>query len=200
MTNESPPNDMRNVWQNQKPEGIRMSVEEIRRKAMKLQRKIFWENALSYLIGLGGVAYLSFCLMGHRFPKTALFRLGLGLILIAILYMLWQTHKRSPSRRVPAEIGLVSCLDFHRQELERRRDFHRSVWRWGLGPAIPGVVLLLVALARIHPNYAPHPGWNLAGVIAVSVLLYIYASVQSAGRARKLQGEIDELDALQGQR
>ena len=53
MTNESSPNDMRNVWQNQKPEGIRMSAEEIRRKAVKFERNIFWENALNYSIALG---------------------------------------------------------------------------------------------------------------------------------------------------
>jgi tetrahydromethanopterin S-methyltransferase subunit E len=200
MTNESSPSDMRNVWQNQKPEGIRMSVEEIRGKAARFQRKVFWENALNYVVLLAGVAFVSFCLVWHRFPTTVLIRLGLGLTVAALLYMLWQTHKRSPSRRVPAEMGIVSCLDFYRKELERRRDLHRSVWQWCFGPAIPGVIILLVVMARIHTSHVRHPGWILIGVLTVSVLMVVYGWRQSAARARKLQSEIDEIDAFQGRR
>jgi hypothetical protein len=198
MTNESSPNDMRNVWQNQKPEGIRMSAEEIRRKAVKFERKVFRENALNYFLGLVGVAFVSFCFVWHGY--NVLFRLGGGLAVAALLYMVWQTHKRSPFRRVPAEMGIVSCLEFHRKELERRRDLHRSAWRWGLGPAIPGAVVLIIGMARINPSHARHLGWALAVVITISVLIFIYGWRQSAGCARKLQHQIDELDTLQGQR
>jgi hypothetical protein len=200
MTNESSPNDTKNVWQNQKPEGIRMSVEEIHRKAAKFQRKVFWENALNYFLLLVGVAFACFFFIRYGSPTDVLRRLGFGMTVAAMLYMVWQTHKRSPFRRVPAERGFVSCLEFHRKELERRRDLHRSVWRWCLGPAIPGVVFLLVGMARINPNHARHPGWNLAGVITCMVLAYILGWRQSADRARKLQHQIDELDALQAQR
>lgn len=198
MTNESSPNDMRNVWQNQKPEGIRMSAEEIRRKAIKFQRKVFWENALNYFLLLVGVAFVSFCLVWRGY--NVLLRLGFGLIVVALLYMVWQTHKRSSFRRVPADIGIVSCLEFHRKELERRRDLYRSVWRWCFGPAIPGCVVLMVGMARINPSHARRLGWALAVVITISVLIFIYGWRQSQGCARNLQGQIDELDALQGQR
>ena len=196
MTNESPPNDMRNVWQDQKPEGIRMSTEEIHRKAERFERRVFWENALNYFVGLAGVAFLSLCLMWHGLG--VLLRFGFGLILLAVLYMVWQTHKRSPFRRVPEEMGLVSCLEFLRRELERRRDLHRSVWRWGLGPALPGLVVLMVGLARMgHGRHSVRDlvAFNLmSGVIAV--FAFAYAWRESQWRALKLQDQIDELDAL----
>jgi hypothetical protein len=177
-----------------------MSAEEIRRKAVRFGRKVFWENALNYFVGLVGVAFVSFCLVWHGYPTDVLVRLGFGLCLVALLYMLWQTHKRSPFRRVPAEMGIVSCLEFHRRELERRRDLYRSVWQWCFGPAIPGAAVLIIGMARINPSHARHLGWALAVVVTISVLILIYGWRQSAGRARKLQDQIDELDALQGQR
>jgi hypothetical protein len=195
MTNESSPSDTRSVWQNQKTEGIRMSIQEVRRKAEKFERKLFWENALNYFVGLIGAAFITYCLVSHRYPKDVLFRLGLGLIVAAVFYILWQIHKRSPSRRMPKEMGIVSCLEYYRKELEGRRDHHRRFWK-DIGPAIPGVVILWVAMARIHPSHLRPPGWVLTGVIIVSVLIVLYFWRQSTVRARKLQDEIDKLDAL----
>jgi hypothetical protein len=195
MTNESSPSDTRSVWQNQKAEGIRISIREIRRKAEKFERKVFWENSLNYFVGLIGAAYFTYCLVWHHYPKDVLVRLGLGLTVAAVLYMAWQNHKRSPSRRVPAELGAVSCLDYYRKELEGRRDHHRRFWR-AVGPAIPGVVILWVALARINPSHLQHSGWTLVGVITASVLIVLYFGRQSAVRARELQHEIDKLNAM----
>jgi uncharacterized membrane protein YqjE len=173
-----------------------MSTQEIREKAEKFERRVYWENALSYFVGLVGVVIVSICILWRGFPGTVLIRLGLGLIIVAVLYMLWQIRKRSPSRRVPAEMGAVSCLDFYRKELERRGDHNRRFW-WEIGPAIPGVVTLWVAMALIHPSHLRHPGWILLGVITISLLIVLCFWRQSAGRARKLQSEIDALDALQ---
>ena len=200
MTNESPSNDLRNVWQNQKPEGIVMSTEEIRRKAIEFEKKVFWENALNYLVGFTGVALLSLCLMWQILGP--LLRLGIGLILVAVLYMVWQTHKRSPFRRVPAEMGSASCLEFHRRELERRRDLHRSVWRWSLGPAIPGLLVFMAGLAHMSPwrhSMRDLIAFNLmfGGIV---VFAFAYAWRESQWRALKLQNQIDELNAVAGQR
>ena len=197
MTNESSPNDTRIVWQNQKPEGIRMSAEEIRRKAVRFERKVFWENTLNYLVGLVGVAFLSFLLAWHRFPTNVLFRLAFGWVVVALLYVLWQLHQRSPFRRVPAEMGIVSCLAFHRKELERRRDYHRRYWRLVLVPMIPVWPVLMVAFVQLHPR---HLGLLLAAVNVSAVFILLTFWGQSRWAAHMLQHQIDELDAIQGQR
>jgi len=199
MANEFPPNDIRKVWQKQKPEGIRMSVEEIRKKAVRFERKVFWENALNYLVGFAGVALLSLCLIWHSLG--ALVRLGFGLILVALLYMLWHTHRQSPFRRVPPEIGTVSCFEFHRRELERRRDLHRTVWRWSLGPAIPGLLVFMAGVAHMSPWRQAMRGLVVFDLMfgAIVVFAFAYAWRESQWRALKLQNEIDKLDALRGQ-
>ena len=199
MTNESSPSDTRSVWQNQRTEGIRMSIQEVRRKAEKFEKKVFWENALNYFVGLIGAAFMAYCLVWDRYPKDMLIRLGLSLTVAGVLYVLWRIHKRSPSRRVPAELGVVSCLDYYRKELENRRDHYLSFWK-DIGPAIPGVVILLVAKARIHPSHLQHPEWVLAGVATVSALVVWLFWRQSTLCARKLQHEIDALDALRESR
>ncbi|MGO8731301.1 MAG: hypothetical protein ACLQVM_00735 [Terriglobia bacterium] len=193
MTNESPPNDMRNVWQDQKPEGILMSAEEIHRKAERFERRVFWENALNYFVGLAGVGFC--CYLVLHGPGL-LFRLGIGMSVAVMLYLVWELHQRSPFRRVPAEMGMVSCLEFHRQELERRRDFHRRFLRF-LVPAIPAYVVLMVAFVQLHLR---HLGWRLAVANVVVALIFWTFWSQSQSCARKLQNQIDELDALQGRR
>jgi hypothetical protein len=195
MTNKSSPNDTRSVWQNQKTEGTRMSIQEVHRKAEKFEGKVFWENALNYFVGLIGAAFMAYCLVWDSYPKDVLVRLGLSLTVAGVLYVLWRIHRRSPSRRVPAELGVVSCLDYYRKELETRRDHYLSFWK-DIGPAIPGVVILLVAKARIHPSHLQQTGWVLAGVVAVSALVVLLFWWQSTLYARKLQREIEALDAL----
>ena len=111
-----------------------------------------------------------------------------------MLYMLWQTHKRSSFRRIPAEMGIVSCLEFIASNWNADATFYRGVWRWGLGPAVPGSVLLMVGLARINPVHARQWGWTLLGVNTVVVLMCLYGWIQREGRAHKLQAQIDERD------
>ena len=138
---------LRNVWQNQKPEGIRMSVEEIRRRAGKFQKKIYWRNLREYVAGLVVVVFF-----GFYFWRTsdALTRGALGLLIAGVLYVMWYLHRQGSSRSLPADLGLASGIDFYRRELKRQRDLLASVWAWYLGPLIPGFVALRVALASPH--------------------------------------------------
>ncbi len=195
MANEFAPNDMRNVWQNQKAEGILMSVEEIRRKAVKFEREVFWENALYYFLGLLGAVFFSFRFVLHG--PNVLFRLGVGMCVAVMLYLVWQIHRRTPFRQVPADIVTESCLEFHRKELERRRDYHRRFLKLCLLPTIPGWVVLMAAFVQVHP---PHLGWRLAVANASAVLIFWIFWSESRWRVRKLQHQIDEIDVIPRER
>jgi len=170
-----------------------MPVEEIRRKAVRFERKVFWENALSYLIVLGGGAFFSFHFVLHG--PNLLFRVGIGMCVAVMLYLAWQIHHRTPFRQVPANMATVSCLEFHRKELERRRDYHRRFLKLCLVPTIPGWVVLMVAFVQAHPR---HLGWRLAVANASAVLIFWIFWSESRWRARKLQHQIDEIDVIQG--
>jgi len=196
MTNESPPNNgPQSIWQSQKLEGIRMSADEIRLRARKFQRKILWRNAREYVAAFAVIVFF-----GFEFWRTTdtVTRAGFGLSSAGLLYVVWQLGRRGSSRNLPAEMGLVSGLEFHRRELERQRDLLQSVWRWYLGPLIPGWVVLMVGMARTNPGHLRHFGltFTIFNLFAAFVFVLVWKINQRA--ARKLQRQIDELDALRG--
>lgn len=198
MTNESSPNDTRNVWQNQKPEGIRMSVDEIRRRAGKLQKKIFWRNLVEYAAGLMVVVCF-----GFYFWRTsdALTRGALGLFIAGVLYVMWHLHRHGSSRSLPADLGLASGIEFYRRELERQRDLLASVWAWYLGPLIPGFVALRLALASPHHRHTGlymYPKLASTKEMLLLALVFVLVWLLNHRAARRLQRQIDELNALQG--
>jgi len=194
MANESPPNDrLKSVWQNQPSEGIRVSVDEIRRWAGKFHEKICWRNAREYVAGVVVVVFF-----GFEFCRAsdAAVRVAYGLIIAGIVYVIWHLHRRGSARNLPADLGLASGLEFYRRELERQRDLLQSVWGWYLGPLIPGLVLLTVARARTNPGHARDIGLSLA----LFALVFVFIGRLNRRAARKLQRQIDELNALEGQR
>lgn len=194
MTNESSPNDMRNIWQNQKTEGPRMSIEEIRGRAGKFERKIYWRNAREYIVALGMVVFFGFEFW--RIPY-ALTRVGYGLMIAGLLYVVWQLHRRGSSRTVPEELGLATSLEFFRRELEKQRALVANVWTWYLGPLVPGWVVLTVAIARTNPGHLRHIGLTLAVLNLVAALGFIFVWRLNQRAARRLEHRIAELDALQ---
>jgi hypothetical protein len=174
-----------------------MSVDEIRHRAGKFHKKIYWRNALEYVASLAVVVFFAFEFW--RMPD-ALTRVGMGLMIAGMLYLIWQLHRKGSARSLPAEMGLASGLDFFRRELERQRDLVGSVWSWYLGPLIPGWVVLMVALARINPGHLRHFGLTFAAFNLFAALVFVLIWRLNLWAARRLQRRIDELNALQGQR
>jgi hypothetical protein len=170
-----------------------MSVDELRLRAGKFQKKTYWRNAREYVAGLlvvVGAGYLFW------YMPDALTRVGLALMIAGALYVIWHLHRRGSSRTLPADLGLASGLEFYRRELERQRDLLQSVWLWYLGPLIPGPVVLMAANARIRPGELRLFGLNFVAFILFAALVWM---LNQRG-ARRLQSRIDELNALEGQR
>jgi hypothetical protein len=174
-----------------------MSVDEIRRRAGKFHRKIYWRNSREYVAGLVVVVFFGF--QFWRVPD-ALTRVGFGLMIAGMLYLIGQLHRKGSARSLPAEMGLASGLDFFRRELERQRDLVGSVWSWYLGPLIPGWVVLMVALARTNPGHLRHFGLTFAAFNLFAALAFVFVWKLNQRAARRLQRRIDELNALEGQR
>lgn len=194
MSNLSPPNDIRKAWQSQRVEGTPMSIDEIRQKARKYQKKIGRRNLREYIAALVVVVFFSYNLW-HR--PDIVTGAGFATIIAGMLYMVYQLHRRGSARSLPAEMGSASWLEFHRRELERQRDLVGSVWSWYLGPIIPGWVVLMVAFARTNPGHLHHYGLFLAVFNLVTALAFIGIWKLNQRAARRLQHRIDELDGLQ---
>ncbi len=197
MANEIRPNeDMRNVWQMQKTEGVHMSVDEIRLGAGKFSRKIQWRNAREYAAALVVTLFFAF-----SFARTTdpLMRAGFAIEIAGISYVCWHLYTRGSWHRLPEDLGAASSLQFHRCELQRQRDLLRGVWRWYLGPMIPGLVILMVAIARTNPGHMPHFGWFVSGYAIVCLLLFGFIGRLNQRAARQLQKKIDELNNMGGE-
>ena len=198
MRNESPPNNgLKNVWQSQRLEGTCMSADQIRQRAGKFEKKIYWRNAREYAAAFVVVGFCAFQLW--RSPDV-LAGVGFVLVIAGMSYLVWQLHRQGSSRTPPAEMGLTSGADFFRRELERQRDLLQHVWQWYLGPLVPGLVVVMVAVARTNPRHLRHFGWIVAGYDLLVVLAFIFVWRLNVRAAHRLQRRIEELDALKGER
>jgi hypothetical protein len=146
-------NNTTQVWQSQPTEGVRMSIAEVHAKASTFQSKIFWRNLREY-----AAAAIVLLFFGYRFAYTAdpFIRAGMALIVAGTCYLVWQLHVRGSSRELPQEAGLSSFIDFQRSQLIRQRDMLTHVWSWYLGPLVPGLVVLMVAVGHASAGRVPH--------------------------------------------
>ena len=190
--NETPNQLMQEIWQSQPTEGIKMSVEEIRQRAGKLERKVRMRNLREYigaLIAAAGLTY--FFVRVHDVPV----RIALAMLLAGLAYLAYQLHHRGSSNELPSAMGSTGWLQFYRGQLERQRDFLRGIWRWYLGPLIPGMVALSVAALIEHPHL--HNLRNMFFSNAFTAVLCVLIWKLNQWAANCLQKQIDELYAAE---
>jgi len=194
MSSEPPPNDIRKLWHDQGEEPIKMSVDEIRRKAQKFDRKIRRRNGREYIAAAFVVAIFGYYI--RHFHEWFL-RIGSGLVIVGAVYMVLQLHRRGSAASEAADLGLTTGLAFYRKELERQRALLSSVWRWYLGPFVPGLTVITLGAAITNPARSPY-AWTFAGSYAGVVALAFWLVARLNQRAAdKLQGQIDELNAAE---
>ena len=194
MANDTRPNDdMRSIWQNQKLEGVHMSVDELRSRAGKFNRRVSWRNAREYIAAVVVIVFFTFC-----FARTddLLRRVGLGLEVAGVAYVCWHLLTKGSARQLPADLGLANSLQFHRRELERQRDLLRGVWRWYLGPMIPGLAILMISGARSNPRHLQHFGLIVGVYGVLATLLFVFVGWLNQRGAQRLDQRIRELDSL----
>ena len=90
MTNELR-NPAQRLWQDQPVEGITMSVETIRKRAAKFERKILWRNVREYAGALIATALLGYFLVT---AKDVFARVTFGLFIAGLLWMVVQLHRK----------------------------------------------------------------------------------------------------------
>ena len=188
MDSDLSPDNLKSLWQNHSVEPVQMSLEEIRQKAERFQRRIRRRNLREYVAAafvFAGSGYVIW-----RFPGL---RLAVGLLLAGTIYVLYQLHTRGAAKTVPASLALDTCLEFHRRELERQRDLSRDVLKWYLLPFVPGL-LAAVAVPALH---SPPEKWirALPFILLWAAMFYAVWRLNKRG-ADKLQRRIDELNSM----
>lgn len=171
-----------------------MSLEEIRRRAGRFERRIWWRNAREYAAITIIVVAFAFYLKWIPNPVA---RAGSVMTIAGALYVAYQLHRRASSGAMPAGGTFEHCLGFHRRGLERQRDALENVWRWYLGPLIPGLAVFVTGTAFAAPIPIRYRVLTTAIMLAVVGVVFWLVAKLNQSVSRKLQTKIDELKALE---
>lgn len=180
--------DPRNLWQCQEVEEMKFSVEELRVKAAKFQRRIWRRNLREYLAALLVIVFFGVAFWNTR---QIVPRIAFAWIIAWSIFYVWYLWRWGSATPVPVNMATAACVGFYRDELARQRDLLRSVWKWVILPIVPGLVLLAV-----YRLMTAEPGklWlHLVGVLFEAVLLCGVAWLNMRA-ARRLDCRISELD------
>jgi len=190
---DTPLSDIRELWRDQTSDLFRLSAEEIQERIARFERR----SRRAIFDGYLSAAFLICCFLGiSLLIKNPLFRMGSALSIGAFALVAWNTRaaqleERSAAKR--AAEGGTSALDFHRGQLERRRDRHRGPRWWAQWLAyIPGGLLYFAGFAQALPK--------LTAIIAFEALIFVIAIASAVPlnrrAARNCQQQLDALDRL----
>jgi hypothetical protein len=202
-----PPNDqhtddeLRELWQSQKANESKMSLEEIREKARIFEKMIRRRNLIEYAGGV--IVSVSFAKQIFQpTPPNFMTRIGAGLTVLATIYVVSMLHRRGSVKNVPDAMARTSFIEFYRRSLERQRDLLRDAWRWYLLPFVPGLVAMFVSFGMrdglwLNPEPAPNPlreGFSLILFAAVLIVFFFVVAAVNKRSAKRLQAKIDALE------
>jgi hypothetical protein len=193
MPDEFPLKDPKKIWQDQPTEPIKMSLNEIRRKAEKFQTK----SRLKVLTGM--VIGLFVCVAFARMAvvvEDVIPRIGWGMLSVWGLYCAYQTYRWMCPKRLAEDATLSTSLDFYRSELEKRRDYERHIWqRAGLTFCFAGMALAIIP-ELIPALETPRLLLKAAPFFTLLVIWFaLFFFIRKRNRL-KLQREIDGLNAV----
>jgi hypothetical protein len=193
--------ELRGLWQGQRLEGEKMSLDEIRRKVRTFEKHIRVRNVIEYIAA--AIVIVSF---GNQIfrptPDNVVTRIAAGLVILATLYVVYTLHTRGSVKPIPDTMGGAPVIEFYRSSLERQQNLLENVWRWYLLPFVPAQIAMLISFAirdGLILNPAPSPDAVRDGVFlllfAVVLTAFFFLVIAWNKRnARKLQSEIDALE------
>src|ERR1019366_7384035 len=189
MPNEFPPDDIRNVWQNQPVENAPMPLEEIQRRARRFENRIDHRNLREYIGGAIGIAAYTFYIFKFH---SLVVRAGSVLVIAGVLYILFHLYKRASPGQLPTDLAFTASLEFHRRELVRQRDLLRSVWRWYIAPIVPGLIVFSAGIL-------PHRVAGMVGSVLVFLAFFGFVVWLNQRAAVRLDRQIAEIESLESQ-
>ncbi len=171
------------------------SPSECSKRASKFERTIHRRNLIEYAAGVFIAALMGASGVGAFIKGEALIGASLLITVLGVFVVMWGLHKRGSNlQRHPED----PCLVHLRRQYERQFEALRAVPLWYIGPLVPGVTLLYLAVtARVAETI----GWidALGGIASSAGITFgIFGLVALANwfAARSLKQKIDEIDAL----
>ncbi len=200
MTNMPQSQDLQSLWQSLPDTPIRMTTEDLRGHARKLDSRIRRRFIIEY--GASVVVIPVFAWYATwREPATPLWPIANVTIIAGTLFMLWNLHRVSRRHALPPSAPFSTLVEHHRANLVQQRDALRSVWLWYLMPFVPGFVLWITALWVSRPEGPAGDRMAIALIFTAfwAVAVFAVLLVINLVGARRLQRQIDDLDAYKDQ-
>lgn len=188
MTPDQSDQDLKALWRNQQMETGPMSIEQIHARAF--QSRIQVRNLVEYAASALVLGIFGFYAVFFPHP---LMKLGAVMVMVGTAVMAWQLHRRASARILPPGAAAGASLAFHRAELVRQRNALRSAFWWYIAPFVPGMTMFVAGMALARPGTSP------GHLAPLGVLIGAYLAAWfliNRGAAKRLQAEIDDLDAL----
>lgn len=179
------------LWAQQHSEAAPLDPDALAHADTRFRRRIRRRDTIEYVAGL--LAAGAFVLTAVRTPDWGI-RIGCAAIILGmaiVLRNLWRRRPKAPD----IALGAPS-LAFHRAQLMAQRDSLASVWRWYLAPAVPGMVLLLLAVLRASAEHMPFWAATLGVGLTALPMIGVFWGIHrlNSAAARHLQTMIDALD------
>jgi hypothetical protein len=172
--------DFKNLWQNQELETMKISLTELRAKASAFEKRIRQRNLREQAACL--IVTICFGWLVFR-PSPLIPRISFALMMAGSIYVAWHLHVKGSAKAPPSALAGASCVEFYRRELEKQRDLVRNVWRWYLGPLIPGMALLVI-----------WGRWKTLPFATLSVAAFWMIDRMNRRAAQRLNRQIEELN------
>lgn len=164
-------------------------------RASKFERTIWRRNVIEYAAAVFISIVMGASAVGAFVKGETAVGAALALTVVGVGVAMWGLHKRGSNlARLPED----PCLVHLRRQYERQYEALRAVPLWYIGPLIPGVALLYIAVtARV----AEKTGWmqaleGIAGSAAITFGIFALVAVANWFGARSLKRKIAEIDAL----
>ena len=190
MTDRDP---LQDLWVNQQAEDFTMSTEEVRGRAGQMQSIVSRRNFREYAVGIGLIALFGALAYFASYPLS---KVGCGLIAVGVAFVMWRLHAVARGATVNEAAAAGDWAQFYRGELVRQRDALRGIWRWYLGPLIPGMTVYWLAIG-VKATGTSSAIWEWAIAIGgLALTAFVFARVAAANKqaADAMQAEIDLLD------
>ena len=180
---------LREIWAGQPVPSLVMTPEQLRSRAEHLEASIRRRNLRDHL------SFLLIALLfgaGVVVVPAPLARLGCLLLVSWALLSIYWLRRYGAIAVASGAADSEALIAGQQRQLERQRDIAAS-WPWGIGLAIPGLVLYSIGFAS-----GPRPiDWSIfAALVGVFMFLYIAIVIYGKALAGRWQREIDVLRAM----
>jgi hypothetical protein len=181
--------DIKELWKGQAVEVPMFTPSQMRKEADSFRRRVARRNRVETVAGVITMAVFGFYVW--VFPSP-LMRIGSLLVIAGVSFVLWQLHRRAPSRSLPPEALGLPFIDYYRGELARQRDALRDAWLWYVAPLLPGFVVFRCGFPLGSMRIGP--GWNGMLVDLSAAAVFIGVIWLNRHGARGMQQKLDALD------